>query len=148
MYILYGTQNGNAEYVAIELCNRLASQNPQVLSLNEALPIFERKEFNEDFIIVTSTTGNGEIPLSAERWWRFIKNRQLDNKHLTGLKFHLLAIGDTNYDKFCEAGKKVCKRLLELNATKISDVMVIDDSLDEYEEKLDKFEDRFNEGFI
>lgn len=143
MYILYGTQNGNAEYIAIELCSRLSLKNPQVLSLNEALPIFERKEFNEDFVIVTSTTGNGDVPLSAEKWWRFIKNRQLDKKYLADLKFHLLAIGDSNYDKFCEAGKKMCKRLLELNATKISDVVAIDDSLDEYEEKLEEFVDRF-----
>lgn len=139
MYILYGTQNGNTEYIAIELCDRLLLKNPQVLSLNDSLHLFERKDFNEDFIIVTSTTGNGDIPLSAEMWWRFIKNRQLSHDYLTGLNFYLLAIGDSNYNNFCEAGKKICKRLLQLNATKISDMVLIDDSLDEYEKKLEEF---------
>ena len=50
-------------------------------------------------VIVCSTTGNGDPPDNAERFWRYIRRRR-DPPNLNGMKFTVLALGDTNYDRF------------------------------------------------
>lgn len=51
-------------------------------------------------IIVCSTTGNGEAPENAGKFWRYVKRRTQPKDMLAGLHFTVLGLGDTNYDKF------------------------------------------------
>lgn len=78
-------------------------------------------------VIVVSTTGNGEPPDNADRFWRFLKKRKHPNTLLKGLKFCVLGLGDTNYDKFCYMGKALDKRLPELGAERIYPLGCADD---------------------
>lgn len=56
-------------------------------------------------VCVVSTTGNGDQPDNSDRFWRFIRRRTQPTDLLTNLRFGLLALGDTNYNKFwCVAG--------------------------------------------
>ena len=139
MYILYGSQHGNAMSVAQEIYNALDNENNKLLSLNDSLNLFKDdiSSLTDEILIVVSTTGNGDIPTNAEKWWRFIKNRKLDKNYLENKKFYVLALGDSNYDQFCGAGKKVYKRIKDLNATPLHDIITIDDVDGDYEEKID-----------
>ena len=139
MYILYGSQHGNAMSVAQEIYNILDNNDNKLLSLNDSLNLFKDdiSLLNDNILIVISTTGNGDIPTNAEKWWRFIKNRKLDKNYLENKKFYVLALGDSNYDQFCGAGKKVYKRIKDLNATLFHDIITIDDVDGDYEEKID-----------
>ena len=140
MYILYASQHGNAKSIAEEIYNRLNNENI-IMSLNESLNLFENiyNFKNNTIVIITSTTGNGDIPTNGEKWWRFIKNRQLNKNYLENIQYYLLALGDSNYDNFCGAGKKIFKRFKELNAEPLNDLITIDDVDDDYDEKIDLF---------
>lgn len=140
MYILYASQHGNAKSIAEEIYNRLNNENI-IMSLNESLNLFENiyNFKNNTIVIITSTTGNGDIPINGEKWWRFIKNRQLNKNYLENIQYYLLALGDSNYDNFCGAGKKIFKRFKELNAEPLNDLITIDDVDDDYDEKIDLF---------
>ena len=94
---------------------------------------------NEYIIFVVSTTGNGDIPTNGERWWKFIKNRKLDVNYCNNIKFELIALGDSNYNEFCGAGKKIYKRLKQLKAESLHDMITIDDVDGDYEEKINYF---------
>lgn len=139
MIILYGSQTGNAQSIAEEIWHKLNNDQIPLLSLNESLNLFENNINikNEIFLIVTSTTGNGEIPINGEKWWKFVKNRKLDKNYLDKLSYYVLALGDSNYSEFCGAGKKIFKRLKDLNAAPLNDIITIDDVDDDYENKID-----------
>jgi len=139
MIVLYGSQHGNSMNVAQEIYHILDNKYNKLLSLNDSLDLFKDdiSSLSDDILIVISTTGNGDIPSNAEKWWRFIKNRKLDKNYLEKINFYLLALGDSNYDQFCGAGKKVYKRMKELNAVPLHDIITIDDVDSDYEEKID-----------
>lgn len=74
--MLYGSQTGNAESIAVELSERLTELGIQNKcdSLNSAKKI-PLKEQALALVIVCSTTGNGDAPENAEAWWRSVKLR-------------------------------------------------------------------------
>lgn len=51
-------------------------------------------------IVVCSTTGNGDPPDNAGKFWRFVKRRTQPTDLLAKLRFTVLGLGDTNYDRF------------------------------------------------
>jgi sulfite reductase alpha subunit-like flavoprotein len=55
---------------------------------------------NHHIIIVCSTTGNGEPPDNAGKFWRYVKRRTQPKNMLEKLVYTVLGLGDTNYDKF------------------------------------------------
>ena len=73
MYIVYGSQNGNAESVAKNVYDRLENMvlPKTLISLDETLELFRHKHFERPFFIVLSTTGNGEVPFNAENGGSF-----------------------------------------------------------------------------
>jgi methionine synthase reductase len=78
--------------------------------------------------LVCSTTGNGDAPENADSFWRAIKKRTLAKDLLTGLKFAVLGLGDSNYDKFCFMGKALDKRFCDLGASRLFEIFCADES--------------------
>ena len=146
MIILYGSQHGNAKAIAEELHYKFDNDQKPLLSLDESLYLFQDNKNLKDeiVIIVISTTGNGDLPINSEKWWRFIKKRSLDKNYCEGLEFCVLGLGDSNYDNFCGSGKKVYKRLVELKASPLNDLITIDDVDGDYEEKINYVFDLIN----
>ena len=69
-------------------------------------------------IIVASTTGQGDPPDKATKFFRWLRrlkreNKQTEFKHLT---YALLGLGDTNYDNFANFSKQLNKFFKELGA--------------------------------
>ncbi len=115
--ILYGTQTGNAEAMANEAA--ALSKNyglaPEVLDMGD-IELAELAS-RERILIVTSTYGEGEMPDNAQILWDEINSEEAPS--FENSFFSVLALGDTSYDLFCEAGKLWDKRLEELGAERV-----------------------------
>lgn len=117
LHILYGTQTGNAERVAMDAAAnaRALGLSPEVAGLDDIT--MEQLAAMERLIVITSTYGEGEMPDNAQLFWEAISASTAPR--LETLRFGVLALGDTGYDGFCQAGKLIDMRLEQLGATRI-----------------------------
>src|SRR5690349_1767860 len=67
--------------------------------------------------IVISTHGDGDPPDEARALYEFLGTKRAPQ--LPELQYSVLALGDTSYPKFCEAGRVVDERLAKLGAKRI-----------------------------
>ena len=80
-------------------------------------------------VIVVSTTGEGEPPDNALKFWRRIRKKTLANDHLSHLKYALLGLGDSNYNRFANFGRDLDNRLEALSAKRIIPTGFGDDAI-------------------
>ena len=69
-------------------------------------------------VIVCSTWGDGEQPDNAMDLFEYTEG--LGDSDLANMSFAVLALGDTAFDLFCEAGKEWDRVLEEKGATRIA----------------------------
>jgi sulfite reductase alpha subunit-like flavoprotein len=159
IYVLYGSQTGNAEEISNDIyeillekkykCNYSSLNNTvkndtfNFIHQNELI-----KEYNDNIflIIVCSTTGNGDAPETANLFWRKLKNKKLPKNLLYGIKYGVLGLGDTNYNKFCAMGKNIDKRLKELGAEQIIELHCADEAVG-LEDTVEQFKTKLSEVF-
>ncbi len=116
--ILYGTQTGNAEILANDAADAAkgAGMTPVVESLEDV--DLERFAAMERVVIITSTYGEGEMPDNAQLFWEALTATTAPR--MESMNYAVLAIGDTAYDEFCEAGKLFDIRLEQLGANRVA----------------------------
>jgi sulfite reductase alpha subunit-like flavoprotein len=129
--ILYGSQTGNAESISKILCEEILNKTSLHCiydTLNNASDIsFEKVKY---LIVICSTTGNGDMPDNSINWWRQFKQRTANKSTFEGVNFLVLALGNSNYSKFCYCGKTIDKRLAELSGKRIMELTCVDDATD------------------
>ncbi|MDZ7279675.1 sulfite reductase subunit alpha [Pantoea eucrina] len=119
LHILYGSQTGNAEALAHTAAKAARAKGlvPVVQALGEVdLDVFATMRH---VLIVTSTYGEGEMPDNAQLFWQALSASTAPR--LEQMHFAVLAIGDTGYDGFCQAGKFFDMRLEQLGAKRVVD---------------------------
>jgi sulfite reductase alpha subunit-like flavoprotein len=138
IYIYYGSQSGTCEYLSFNLKSTLEEKYKLDIKC-DSLNNFDFSIKNDEniVIIITSTHGNGDSPENAAQFWRHIKNRKLNNEYFKNMKYIILGLGDSNYVNFCGFAKKIDKRLLDLNASKICDTFYFDSAINETDEQFD-----------
>jgi sulfite reductase (NADPH) flavoprotein alpha-component len=112
--ILFGTQTGTAESLAEDAAElaRVKGYAPRVAELDEIE--MDQLAAMEDVLIVVSTYGEGEMPDNAELFWDALTASTAPR--LEQLNYGVLALGDTSYEHFCQAGKLLDTRLEQLGA--------------------------------
>jgi len=115
--ILYGTQTGTSESVAHDAADvaKTHGLNPIVKSMDE-LEIAEMVAM-KCLLIITSTYGEGQMPDNAQMLWDAATSEEAPRFENT--QYSILALGDTSYDLFCQAGIDWDQRLEALGATRI-----------------------------
>ncbi|PWW28325.1 sulfite reductase (NADPH) alpha subunit [Cytobacillus oceanisediminis] len=116
--ILFGSQTGNAQSLAKKAGKTLEGHGFQVnvSSMSDFKPNNLKKVKN--LLIVVSTHGEGDPPDNALTFHEFVHGRRAPK--LEGLRFSVLALGDSSYEFFCQTGKDFDKRLEELGGTRIA----------------------------
>jgi sulfite reductase (NADPH) flavoprotein alpha-component len=131
--ILFGSQTGNAEALAKRVAKEASKQGfaPTVFDLAQYPPSNLASE--QQLLLITSTYGDGDPPDSAKAFWEFLASDQAPA--LPQLRFSILALGDTNYEKFCACGKNFDARLEALGAIRIHARMDCDVDFEEPAQK-------------
>lgn len=140
MAILYGSQTGNAQAIAERLLEEATSRGIAA-TLN---PLNKWKSLSPPLnsegvpaVVICSTTGNGDPPENCDRFWRFVKKRTQPTDLMAGLTYTTLALGDTNYDKFCYMGKSVHTRLKELGGSVFYEIACADEGTGTMEDTIE-----------
>jgi sulfite reductase (NADPH) flavoprotein alpha-component len=122
--ILYASETGNSEQLAFDLSSALAEQGSAVdpERLNDVA--LDQIEEGSVLLVLTSTTGEGSMPYDAEQFWDALSSD--DTVRLDGVRFSVLALGDTDYLDFCQAGKDIDARLAEIGATRFFPLAMCD----------------------
>ncbi|MCM3626861.1 assimilatory sulfite reductase (NADPH) flavoprotein subunit [Paenibacillus glycanilyticus] len=117
--ILFGSQTGNAQRLAGRLADKLKGQGFEVtVSAMNKYKTNKLKEVGYLFILA-STHGEGDPPDNALTFYEFLHGKRAPK--LEGMKFSVLALGDTSYEFYCKTGADFDTRLAELGAERIVD---------------------------
>ena len=143
--ILYGTQTGNAEGLAMDAAATAKAQGFQAIVQGLDDVSIEAFAAMRRVIITIATYGEGEMPDNAGLFWESIYSS--DMPKLPGMQFGVLALGDSGYDDFCQAGKLLDVRLEQLGAQRLVDRLDCDvDFEDVAEEWINKTIPLANDG--
>ncbi|HEX2606204.1 MAG TPA: flavodoxin domain-containing protein, partial [Flavisolibacter sp.] len=121
--ITYGTESGNSKKLAATLAAKAKKKGIQtkLVSLDQyKLNDLPREEW---FFTIISTQGEGEPPATALKFYRHIHENPLS---LSGLKYGVLALGDTSYPLFCKAGEDVDLQFQKLGASRVVPLQKLD----------------------
>ena len=115
--IIFGTQTGNAEGLAEDAADlaREKGFSPVISEMDEIE--MDHLSSMQNLIVVVSTYGEGEMPNNANQFWESLSASTAPR--LENLKYGVLALGDTSYDEFCQAGKLIDMRLEQLGAERL-----------------------------
>ena len=117
--VLSASQTGNARRVAEQLLVQLqeASLDAQLVAAGD----YKAKNIaSEDILlIVASTQGEGEPAEEAVSLHKFLHGKKAPP--LAQLSYAVLALGDTSYPNYCQAGKDFDAALEKLGATRLAE---------------------------
>ncbi|MGJ8664189.1 MAG: flavodoxin domain-containing protein, partial [Marinicella sp.] len=117
--ILYGSQTGNSESVAIQLKETAEATGLQTELFSLADFTVKNLAKKSYITLVISTHGEGEAPDDAELFYEQLFSKKAPE--LTHLNYSVLALGDSSYELYCQTGKEIDDRLADLGATRFND---------------------------
>ena len=132
--IIYAGETGNCKKIANSL-NAKFKKLPIKTKIKAIEQYDPTSLVKESYVVfVTSTHGDGELPETAREFWSYLER---ENPKLSDLKYSILSLGDSNYPAFCEAGKLLNNKFLDLGGELLNKITEFD--LD-FEDQIEKWE--------
>ncbi len=121
--ILVGSVYGNAQQLAEDCAGQLerAGHAARLLAAGQIEEVAGAE--TEALLVVTSTTGQGEIPDNLLPLYCQLQERL---PLLPAVRYGVIALGDSSYDDFAEAGRMMDNLLAELQARRLQPTLFID----------------------
>lgn len=119
--ILFGSQTGTAEGLAKKVAKEAGKRGFAPTVLDMAQTDLGKLATEKNLLVITSTYGDGEPPDNGKALHSALKSASLlpaPNSLLSGVRFSVCALGDTNYAQFCQCGKDLDAWFEKLGATR------------------------------
>jgi sulfite reductase (NADPH) flavoprotein alpha-component len=115
--ILYGSETGNGRDLANALAASASQHGLSPTVADMANYKVRQIKDEQDLLIIVSTHGEGDPPEPAAGFFEYVESARAPK--LSGLRYSVLALGDSTYEHYCEAGKRLDRRLEELGAERV-----------------------------
>lgn len=117
--VLFGSETGNSKGLAKSLVEAAKAKGIEARLADMADYKTRGLKDEQDLLVITSTHGEGDPPQTALGFFEFLEGRKAPK--LPQLRFAVLALGDSTYEHYCGAGKRIDQRLEELGAQRLAD---------------------------
>ncbi|CAI5498010.1 unnamed protein product [Closterium sp. Naga37s-1] len=116
LLVLVGSETGNAQDAAEQVAREAARRGYGVRVTSMADYRAEQLPGEAVVVLVVATAGQGEVPGSMKRFWRYLLRRSLPRDWLGSTRYAVFGLGDSAYQHFNAAAKKVDRRMMDLGA--------------------------------
>ena len=121
--IVFGTVYGSAQFVAESLSEKLIDKGYeaklwQTEELHDYVP-----DAHDTLILVSSTTGQGDLPDGLVSWFEMVRSAGL---YLPELQYSVVGLGDSSYETYCGAGEQLDTLFKEIGAQPVLELFRID----------------------
>ena len=117
--IIFGTETGNAEALADDAKNFAKEFGLEGMVMDMEDLSVEDLANSKRLLICCSTWGEGDQPTNAEELYEAAC--EADEGSMEGVHFAVLALGDTDYEFFCESGKEWDVLIEQKGGTRVND---------------------------
>jgi len=141
IHVLYGSETGNAEELALRLGQLCKGRGYQThVAALEEVDLEELNEAPSLCLFVVSTAGEGDTPANAVSFQETLNSWPADVK-LENIRFASFGLGDTSYVHYNKAMEDIDLKLEQLGATKQSTMGYGNDKdADKYETAFEEWE--------
>ncbi|HEY4247798.1 MAG TPA: sulfite reductase subunit alpha [Lacunisphaera sp.] len=116
--ILFGSQTGTCEGLAKRAAKEAGKRGFAATMMDMASFTSAQLAQEKNVLVIVSTYGDGEPPDGVKPFHAALGAEGAPA--LTGLRFSVCALGDTNYPMFCQCGRDFDARLEKLGGTRVN----------------------------